>query len=1007
MNTLSKLLRKWPSWNKAKVVASSCLLAAAGATQAQNLILNGDFSANAAGFVTFPGYIGSGSNPANITDWGSAFPAALVGVNGSATVTTVFGPTTQTGYSSYGFIQGAVGALTQGLPSLVTNTTYLLSFDVAGRGGVGQSNELYRVQIGDSTQTYVTTQVGGADVLVADSAQFHTMTYTFTTPGSFNGQPSIQLYNIGNSSQAAGTVDFANVSLLAQGPPSVAFAQTNVIGYIGTTLTLNGTVVGAPLPTAQWFYNGSIITGQTNSSLSLPNIQAGQSGNYSLVASNAYGTATNTVLVSVLPPPPGNLVLNGNFSANAAGFTVFPGYTGQTGNPGNITDWANLTPGAGVGVNGSATATTVFGPTIQNGYSSYGFIQNYVGELIQNLPTMAVNTTYQLQFDVASRNSDLGVLYRVQIGDATQTYVTTQVGGSDVLVADNNQFHTMTYTFTTPASLNGTPSIQLYNINNTSNSPGTTVDFANVSVVAYGPPSVSLSQTNVSVYATYTTNLSESVVGVPSATVQWFYNGNQIPGATNDVLSLPNIQMNQAGNYSLVASNTYGAVTNTVVVSVLTPPFVLPIVNNPNSEEIYQGFNANFSAGVVSPSYVSVQWYFNGNPIPGANSQTLTVTNVGNSQQGAYTIVATNISGSVTSGPAMLAVINLPGNGTYASGILSQHPMGYWRFSDGGGTNAYDYVGGNNAYDTNYANNASANVNFGATGNPATLVAGPQPPAFPGFETNNTAPLLDGISQGYASSVSLFNSLSNFTIMGWFNINPNQYPIGAWDNDNAFINPAGRASLFGQQWTAEPSIYQGTNLYFYSAGITPGTLFANTTLVPGVWNFLAVVSDHAAGATTMYLNGAVVGTANACPGTVQPYLFSIGKNVSSPPSGGYDITFFPGSIDEVAAFDHALSAAQIQALYQTATVASVASVSPTNVVARVSNIGGNNNVIITGAGGSGSSGYTVLTTTNITTPFTNWTTLATGLPFGAGGSVNYTNPINPAMPQLYYRIRVP
>jgi len=154
------------------------------------------------------------------------------------------------------------------------------------------------------------------------------------------------------------------------------------------------------------------------------------------------------------------------------------------------------------------------------------------------------------------------------------------------------------------------------------------------------------------------------------------------------------------------------------------------------------------------------------------------------------------------------------------------------------------------------------------------------------------------------------------------------------------------------------------------------------------------------------LNGAVVGTASACPGTVNPYLFSIGKNVSYFPSGGYDNAFFPGSLDEVAAFDHPLSSSQIQALYQTATVASVASAAPTNVVAKILNISGTNNLILTGAGGSGSS-YTVLTTTNLTTPLANWTTNATGLPFGAGGSVNYTNPINSTKPQLFYRIRVP
>ena len=437
-------------------------------------------------------------------------------------------------------------------------------------------------------------------------------------------------------------------------------------------------------------------------------------------------------------------------------------------------------------------------------------------------------------------------------------------------------------------------------------------------------------------------------------------------------------------NYALTASQ----------VSELTLAPGLPTVSNPNSLEIYQGLNATFSAVALGNPEPTVQWYRNGNPISGATSPTLTITNVGIAQQASYTIVAANSFGSVTSSPAILTIINPPGNGTYASAILAQNPMGYWRFSDGGGTNAYDYVGGNNAYDTNYMNNGN-----GSTGNPATLGAGPQPPTFPGFETTNTAPFLDGLSQGYSSSVGLFNNRSNFTIMGWFNLDPSQYPIAA----DPFIHPDGRASLFGQEWASEIGIYQGTNLYFYATGIS-ATIFANTNLVPGVWNFVAAVSDATANTTTLYLNGAVVGTALACPGTVNPYLFSIGKNVAYFPSGGYDNAFFPGSLDEVAAFDHPLSLSQIQALYQTAVA--LANVPPTNVVAKVASISGTNNLILTGAGGSGSS-YTVLTTTNLTTPLANWSTNATGLPFGAGGSVNYTNPINPATPKLFYRIRVP
>ena len=774
---------------------------------AQNIVANGSFVVNATSFTNFPGYIGGN---AAISSWSASQPGGE-GLNGVGTVTDVFGPS-DAGGKTYAFIQNPAN-LTQALSgSYVAGRTYQLDFDVAGRAGDPSAS--FRIQIGDNSSVHFTTQVGGVDVLTANTSQFVHYTYTFTAPASFDGPPSIQIYNF----TSGATVDFANVSLVV---------------------------------------------------------------------------AT------------GNLIFNGDFTADAANFVTFPGLAGYGSNPFKIDDWFSIVQAGNVGLNGAGTITGIFGPANDGGLT-YAFIQGGVRGLAQNIIGLTPNTDYQLTFKVAARSGNTNVVFRVQIGDASATYVTTQVGGSDVLTGNPNKFVSYTYTFTTPASFNGGPSIQLYNLTGGDN----TIDFANISLVALIPaaPAIATQPLPATRYVGASAMFSPSVTGYPTPSYQWKKNGGNIIGATNQTLLVTNVQMIDSGSsYILTATNSYGG-TNTVAVT--------------------------------------------------------------------------------------LTVLPQPTSSAYAVAVLGQNPMGYWRFSDGGGTNAYDYVGGNNAYDTNYMNNGN-----GSTGNPAILGAGPQPSAFTGFETTNTAPFLDGLSQGYSSSVGLFNNRSNFTIMGWFNIDPSQYPIVT----DPFSHPQGRASLFGQEWAAEISIYQGTNLYFYATGIS-ATIFANTNLVPGVWNFVAAVSDATANTTTLYLNGAVVGTASACPGTVNPYLFSIGKNVSYYPSGGYDNAFFPGSLDEVAAFDHPLSSSQIQALYQTAVA--IANVPPTNVVARVANISGTNNLILSGAGGSGSS-YTVLTTTNLTKPLANWTTNATGLPFGAGGSVNYTNPINPATPQLFYRIRVP
>jgi hypothetical protein len=184
---------------------------------------------------------------------------------------------------------------------------------------------------------------------------------------------------------------------------------------------------------------------------------------------------------------------------------------------------------------------------------------------------------------------------------------------------------------------------------------------------------------------------------------------------------------------------------------------------------------------------------------------------------------------------------------------------------------------------------------------------------------------MDGATQGYASTVSLFNSLNNFTLMGWFNINPAQYPF---END-PFTTPNGTSSLFGQEGAAELGFQQTDLLYFYAAGISH-TILVTNGFSAGQWNFVAVVSDTNAHTTTLYLNGAVAGTASACPGTINSYLFSIGKNVADPLAEGYDNGFFPGSIDEVATFNYALSASAITAIYKSSLNFSISITPQTN-----------------------------------------------------------------------------
>lgn len=77
------------------------------------------------------------------------------------------------------------------------------------------------------------------------------------------------------------------------------------------------------------------------------------------------------------------------------------------------------------------------------------------------------------------------------------------------------------------------------------------------------PPVVVTSPASLVVASGAAVEFRVEAAGTPPLAYQWLFNGTTpIAGATNEVLSLPNVQLSQAGSYSAKAINLYGAVTS-------------------------------------------------------------------------------------------------------------------------------------------------------------------------------------------------------------------------------------------------------------------------------------------------------------------------------------------------------------------------------------------------------------------------------------------------------------
>ena len=98
------------------------------------------------------------------------------------------------------------------------------------------------------------------------------------------------------------------------------------------------------------------------------------------------------------------------------------------------------------------------------------------------------------------------------------------------------------------------------------------------------------------------------------------------------------------------------------------------ITNQPLSQTIIAGSNVTFTVLAGGTSPLSYQWQFNGANISTATNANYSLTNLTVSNAGNFTVVVTNISGSVTSSAASLIVMPV-GYNQISSPVLSDSQM--------------------------------------------------------------------------------------------------------------------------------------------------------------------------------------------------------------------------------------------------------------------------------------------------------------------------------------------
>jgi hypothetical protein len=258
--------------------------------------------------------------------------------------------------------------------------------------------------------------------------------------------------------------------------------------------------------------------------------------------------------------------------------------------------------------------------------------------------------------------------------------------------------------------------------------------------------------------------------------------------------------------YGQEAQFTFDSNGNLLTQSAENPALPL-ILSQPQTQVVGPGELASFFVVVADARDLVHQWRFNGTNLAGATNDALLLTNVGTTNEGLYSVVLVNSSGSITSAPAALML------DSRGCGMPDSWQLTYFGNLTNTATGDYDHDGISNLQEfldgTNPTNSASARFRLTVLNDGGSVAVGPSQASFTNGQnvTLTASPpeafhdwTGDALSQSSTVTLTMTTNktvFARFTPVNFFWNNP---AGGDWNvatnwspnlvpgpNDNAFI----------------------------------------------------------------------------------------------------------------------------------------------------------------------------------------------------------------------------
>jgi hypothetical protein len=193
--------------------------------------------------------------------------------------------------------------------------------------------------------------------------------------------------------------------------PAFDLQPLGVTNVVGSTVTFSAHAAGTAPLGYQWFFSSGSLTNATNATLSLTNVSSGQAGNYFVVATNNYGSATSSVVLLALTNAVGPTnVVNSPDEASLRAAIKIGGWIGLAFNGTiTITNTINLTNNVILDASG-VSATISGGNAVRLFYVAPGVTFAATNLTLANGSCIVTNGTAGTPADAGAIYNDGGIV---------------------------------------------------------------------------------------------------------------------------------------------------------------------------------------------------------------------------------------------------------------------------------------------------------------------------------------------------------------------------------------------------------------------------------------------------------------------------------------------------------------------------------------------------------------------------------------------------------------------